>query len=55
MKVLVTGATGYIGSVVAEKLLAAGHEVVGLARSPEAVGKLEAAGVRPLRVSLQEA
>ncbi len=55
MKVLVTGATGYIGSVVAEKLLAAGHEVVGLARSPEAVGKLEAAGVRPLRGSLQEA
>jgi nucleoside-diphosphate-sugar epimerase len=54
MKVLVTGATGYIGSVVAEKLLAAGHEVIGLARSGEAVRKLEAAGVRPVRGSLQE-
>ena len=30
MKTLVTGAAGYIGSVVSELLLAAGHDVVGL-------------------------
>lgn len=47
MKVFLTGATGYIGSAVAERLLAAGHEVVGLARSEEAARKLEAAGARP--------
>jgi len=33
MKVFLTGATGYIGSVVAEKLLAKKHTVLGLARN----------------------
>ena len=32
MKVLVTGATGYLGAVAAEALAARGHQVLGLAR-----------------------
>jgi uncharacterized protein YbjT (DUF2867 family) len=37
MKILVTGASGYIGSAVAPRLLAAGHSVVGFARDPRRV------------------
>jgi uncharacterized protein len=35
MRVLITGASGLIGSTLAERLLARGDEVVGLSRSPE--------------------
>ncbi|MFF8271697.1 SgcJ/EcaC family oxidoreductase [Streptomyces sp. NPDC016562] len=35
MKVLLTGATGYIGSAVTDHLAAAGHQVVALTRGPE--------------------
>ncbi|MEW2529530.1 NAD-dependent epimerase/dehydratase family protein [Streptomyces sp. NPDC047071] len=35
MKVLLTGATGYIGSAVTEHLVAAGHQVVAVTRSAE--------------------
>jgi uncharacterized protein YbjT (DUF2867 family) len=34
MKVLVTGITGYVGSALAPRLLAAGHDVRGFARDP---------------------
>jgi nucleoside-diphosphate-sugar epimerase len=53
--VFVTGATGYIGAVVCEKLRGAGHETVGLARSDESARKLAAAGVRPHRGDLADA
>jgi len=46
MEVLLTGATGYIGSAVAEVLQKAGHKVTGLARTPEKAKQLEARGVR---------
>lgn len=54
MTVFVTGATGYIGTAVARALLAAGYEVRGLARSPAAASKLEAAGAEAVWGSLTE-
>lgn len=47
MKVFLTGATGYVGGAIAEALLAAGHKVVGLARTIEAEQKLKDAGITP--------
>jgi nucleoside-diphosphate-sugar epimerase len=45
MKVFLTGATGYIGSSVAEALQKAGHQVTGLARSRESAEKLRKRGI----------
>jgi nucleoside-diphosphate-sugar epimerase len=53
MKVFLIGATGYIGSVVAEALLAAGHEVTGLSRSMESDDTLRSCGVNPVRADLK--
>lgn len=54
MKVFLTGATGYIGSVVAEKLQAAGHSVIGLARNEAADATLRERGIEPHRGDLRD-
>ncbi len=46
MHVLVTGATGFVGSATAEALLNAGHTVTGLVRNPAKAEPLQDAGMR---------
>jgi len=48
MRVFLTGASGWIGSVIARDLLAAGHSVVGLVRSEDKGMALASAGGTPL-------
>lgn len=54
MHVFLTGASGWIGRAVIPELTAAGHEVVGLARSEDSAEALRAAGVEPRPGSLDD-
>jgi nucleoside-diphosphate-sugar epimerase len=54
MRVLVTGATGYIGGSVAARLVAQGHEVRGLVRSADGAARLAALGIAPVRGTLAD-
>jgi nucleoside-diphosphate-sugar epimerase len=48
MRVFLAGATGVIGRRLVPMLLAEGHEVVGMTRSPERSEQLRAVGVKPV-------
>lgn len=48
MKVFILGATGFIGNVLAEKLVAKNHQVIGLARSESKAKSLRKMGITPL-------
>lgn len=55
MRIFVTGATGVVGRRAVPLLVAAGHEVTGVARSPEKAAGLEKAGARAAAVDLFDA
>ena len=54
MRVFVTGATGWVGNVVVDDLLGAGHQVLGLSRSKEKAGALAAKGAAVLHGTLDD-
>jgi nucleoside-diphosphate-sugar epimerase len=55
MRVLVTGATGFVGGHLVEVLAAQGDEVVALARRSETHDELRRLGARPVPGSLEDA
>lgn len=54
MRIFITGASGYVGSVVTEKAIEQGHTVIGLARSEASAGKLTKMGATPVRGTLED-
>jgi nucleoside-diphosphate-sugar epimerase len=54
MRVFLTGATGFIGTAVAEELIGAGHSVLGVARTDEGMRTLASRGVEPHRGDLTD-
>lgn len=55
MKIFVTGATGYIGGAVADRLVKSGHQVNGLVRDARKAQRLEQRGISPVLGNLDDA
>src|SRR5918998_2734464 len=55
MKLFVAGATGVLGWRSVKRLVEAGHDVTGIARSDEKAALLERLGAAPARVDLFDA
>jgi nucleoside-diphosphate-sugar epimerase len=54
VQVFITGGTGYLGSALVERFVAAGHDVVALTRSAESAASATRAGARPLPGNLND-
>jgi nucleoside-diphosphate-sugar epimerase len=54
MRVFVTGGTGHIGSYIIPELIAAGHDVTGLARSDKAADAVAALGAKVRRGDISD-
>ena len=54
MRVFLTGATGFVGSAIAQELTHSGHKVLGLARSEKSAAKLKSDGIDVLRGDLED-
>ena len=54
MKILVTGATGFVGATVARRLVQRGHTVLGLSRSESAAARVKSAGLIPIHGDFAE-
>ena len=55
MKIFLTGATGYIGGSVAERLLREGHAITGLVRTQQGAQEIGKRGMRPVLGTLDDA
>src|ERR1700759_2414514 len=54
MRVFITGGTGHAGSYIIPELIAAGHDVTGLARSDTSAAALSVLGAEVHRGSLED-
>ena len=54
MKVFVTGASGFIGPATVHELIAAGHQVIGLARSDKSAALVASMRAEVLRGDLED-
>src|SRR5438105_14229650 len=54
MKVLIAGASGALGTPLTRALIAKGHEVLGVARSPQSMDHLSHLGAHPILANVMD-